>query len=347
MRVAHGVVDQQVRDGVADRASRPAAFRPWNTTGSRPSLHVLREDAGQDRLARDAHVQRRHVALRVQAGRQLALRDRVVAALQHVLLARPDQLDRRAGHLLGDDHRLAHPVVHRAAPAEAAAEVDLVDLALRRPAGRRPRRSRPARPRRSASASRPRSARASSAPSRSSAPSSRGSGAGRRRPPRSLRGAAAIAARASPLLLPTTASGASSPSFSIAATAALLDLGVRALVPVDRQRVERGLGAPPGVGDHRHGAVADLHHLLHAGRAVRPRRRRSSSPCRRRPGSRGSRRSACRAASGPCRRPARRWSSPPCPAAAAACRRSSSPSGPSAARRPAASAWPAASATLP
>jgi hypothetical protein len=45
---------------------------------------------------------------------------------------RPDQLDRRARHLLGDQHRLAHPVVHRAAAAEAAAQVDLVDLALRR-----------------------------------------------------------------------------------------------------------------------------------------------------------------------------------------------------------------------
>ena len=52
------------------------------------------------------------VALRVEPGRQLALRDRVVAAVQHVLLARPDQLDRRAGHLLGDGHRLAHLVVH-------------------------------------------------------------------------------------------------------------------------------------------------------------------------------------------------------------------------------------------
>ena len=116
------------------------------------------------------------------------------------------QLDRRAGHLLGDRDRLAHPVVHRAAPAEAAAEVQLVDLALReRQAGRfgRPRR---ARPRRSASASRPRSARASSAPSRSSSPSSRGSGAGTSTPPRPCARRAASAARASPCWLPTTAS---------------------------------------------------------------------------------------------------------------------------------------------
>ena len=76
-------------------------------------------------------MQRGDVALRVEAGRQLALRDRVVAAVQHVLFARPDQLDRRAGHLLRDRHRLAHPVVHCAAPAEAAAQQQLVDLALR------------------------------------------------------------------------------------------------------------------------------------------------------------------------------------------------------------------------
>jgi hypothetical protein len=72
-----------------------------------------------------------HVALRIQARRHLALRDRVVQAVQHVLLARPEQLDRRARHLLGNQHRLAHPVVHRAAAAETAAEVHLVDLAFR------------------------------------------------------------------------------------------------------------------------------------------------------------------------------------------------------------------------
>ena len=33
------------------------------------------------------------------------------------------------------------------------------------------------------------------------------------------------------------------------------DLGVVAFVPGDRQRVERGLGVPPGVGDDRDGGV--------------------------------------------------------------------------------------------
>ena len=51
------------------------------------------------------------IAVRVEAGGQLALRDRMVAAVRHVLFARPDQLDRRARHLLGDRHRLAHIVL--------------------------------------------------------------------------------------------------------------------------------------------------------------------------------------------------------------------------------------------
>ena len=60
---------------------------------------------------------------------------RPVAALAHVLLAAPDQLHRHAGDLLGDLHGPGD-VVLDAAPAEAAAEMVLVDLALgRRQAG--------------------------------------------------------------------------------------------------------------------------------------------------------------------------------------------------------------------
>ena len=69
--------------------------------------------------------------LRIEAGGQLALRDRVVAAVRHVFFARPDELDRRARHLLGDRDRLAHPIVYGAAAAEAAAQQQLVDLAFR------------------------------------------------------------------------------------------------------------------------------------------------------------------------------------------------------------------------
>ena len=117
--------------------------------------HPRRQSIRQDRLAGDAHVQRDQVLLVVEAGAHLALRDRVVAAVGHVLFARPEQLDRRAGHLLGDGDRLADIVVV-AAPAEAAAEIGLVDLALARRAGRRPPRSRPAPIRRSASGTTPR-----------------------------------------------------------------------------------------------------------------------------------------------------------------------------------------------
>jgi hypothetical protein len=49
--------------------------------------------------------------------------------VRHVVFARPQQLDRRARHLLGDRDRLPDIVGH-AATAEAAAEDLLVDLAL-------------------------------------------------------------------------------------------------------------------------------------------------------------------------------------------------------------------------
>src|SRR5260370_31654725 len=47
----------------------------------------------------------------------------------HVLFARPDELDRRARHLLGDRHRLAD-IIDPAPAAEAAAAYGLVHIAL-------------------------------------------------------------------------------------------------------------------------------------------------------------------------------------------------------------------------
>ena len=109
VRVAHGMVDQQVRDGVAERApSAPLRrSRPWNATGSMPFLQRLRAHAGQDRLAGNAACAApvRLLSASKRAG-QLALRDRMIAAVRHVLFARHRQLDRRARHLLGDQHRL-------------------------------------------------------------------------------------------------------------------------------------------------------------------------------------------------------------------------------------------------
>src|SRR5579864_5408265 len=42
---------------------------------------------------------------------------------------------------------------------------------------------------------------------------------------------------------------------------------VRTFVPDDRQRIERLLGAPPGIGDDRDARVLHFHYLLHAGHA--------------------------------------------------------------------------------
>ena len=70
------------------------------------------------------------VVVGVEGADKLALHDRVEAALQHVLLARPQELHRRARHLLGDEDRLGDVVVEGAAPAEPAAEMKPVDVAL-------------------------------------------------------------------------------------------------------------------------------------------------------------------------------------------------------------------------
>ena len=65
-------------------------------------------------------MQRGQIVVGVEAGRHLALRDRMIAAVLHVLLARPQQLDRRARHLLGDQYGLAH-IVGLAAAAKSTA----------------------------------------------------------------------------------------------------------------------------------------------------------------------------------------------------------------------------------
>ncbi len=75
-------------------------------------------------------MQPHELAVLVQSGRGLALRDRPVEVVRHVLLPAPDHLDRDAGKLLRDGDGLAHVVLRTAAPAEAAAQDVLVDLAL-------------------------------------------------------------------------------------------------------------------------------------------------------------------------------------------------------------------------
>ena len=131
MRVAHGVVYQEVGKGVANRCLGPRRIQALKHHWILAIDDVLRRHAGQYGLAGNAHVQAGDVALRIKPGGHFALGNRVVFTVQHVFFTRPDQLDGCARHLLGDSHSLAHIVGH-AAPAKAAAQMQLVDIALRR-----------------------------------------------------------------------------------------------------------------------------------------------------------------------------------------------------------------------
>ena len=92
----------------------------------------------------------------------------------------------------------------------------------------------------------------------------RGSGTDRSRPPRPSSPRRRSRPSTSPCLLPTKLRLGVEPGLEPFGDRRARDLGVLALVPDDRQRVERGLGLPPGVGDHRDGGIAGLHDLLHA-----------------------------------------------------------------------------------
>ena len=281
VRIAHGVVDQQVRHGVAER--RLAGRRKALERGGVHAVHQgFRAQCGQDRLAGDADVQRRQVALVVEAAGQPALRDRMIGAVLHVLFARPHQLDRRARHLLGDQHRLGD-VVRAAAPAEAAAQHDLVDLALAgRQAGGFQRRGER------------RLAVLRAAPHLALVGRVERGGVHRLHAGVVLVGIGVdrldLLGRAGKRGLGVAVLVADEGLLGVEAFLQPLGdrfarhFGVVAFVPDDRQRVERGLGVPPGVGDDGDGVVADLHHLLDALHRLRPWRRRSSSPCRRTPG---------------------------------------------------------------
>ena len=129
MRVAHCMVDQQVRYLVAELtlgASRVEALeRRW----VHPVLQVLREHRRDNRLPRQPHPEADQIAGRIQAAAQFALRDRMIMVVRHVLLARPDQLNRRSRHLHRDQYRLFDVIVEAPA-AEAAAEEQLVHVAF-------------------------------------------------------------------------------------------------------------------------------------------------------------------------------------------------------------------------
>ena len=161
VRVAHRVVDQQVRDVVAERVLAAVRFRPWKVSGSRAFCcsTICGRTAARIDCPEMPDVQAGEVVVGVEAAGQLAVHHRVVVALHHVLFARPQQLDRRAGHLPSRSAPPGDVVLERAAPPEAAAEVDLVDVALLgRQAGGGQQRGE-ARPRRPASAPRLRTVR--------------------------------------------------------------------------------------------------------------------------------------------------------------------------------------------
>ena len=119
----------QVGDGVLEGvlAARPVALEGVRVLAVDERLGPHRRE---DRLAGEPDLERGELAVRVQAALELRLHDRVIAAVRHVLFARPDELHRRARHLLGNRDHLLHVVVRRA-PAKAAARRHLVNIALR------------------------------------------------------------------------------------------------------------------------------------------------------------------------------------------------------------------------
>ncbi len=269
-RVAHRLLDEQVVETVAESPLRAAIVKALEHRRIEPVLQRLRKQARNDRLPRHTHAQRCDLALRVDCGLQLALRDRMVTAVLHVLFTAPDQLDRRARQLLGDQHRLRDPVMRGAAPAKAPAEQQLGDIApLSRQARRLDRRSQRAfavlcgRPDHAA-LGRPlccgvhhfhrRMILEGIAVDRLDLVSGR-SQSGRR---------IAMLVEGDDFL-------GLEPFLEHGRDVSARKLRVRAFVPFDVQRIESGLGMPPGIGHHGHGRLTDLQHLLHAG-LVRNRR---------------------------------------------------------------------------
>src|SRR4029077_18679819 len=102
VRVTHRMIDQDIGKRVADRRFRPARVEASERRWIAAFLFGSRPDLRQDRLAGNPHVQRGEVLVGIEAGGELALSDRMIPTVRHVLFAPPQQLDRRAGHLHGD-----------------------------------------------------------------------------------------------------------------------------------------------------------------------------------------------------------------------------------------------------
>ena len=130
MRVAHRVIDQHVRDAVADGRLGTPGVEALEGRGILAVLESFGPHGGEDRLAGDAHAQPGEISGGIQGADHLCLGDRMIVAVRHVLLARPQQLYGRARHLFCYEHRLGDKVVERTASAEAAAKHQLVHVAF-------------------------------------------------------------------------------------------------------------------------------------------------------------------------------------------------------------------------
>src|SRR5215475_4022922 len=130
MRVAYGVLNQKIRNGVTKvplRAARIDTLKRCRVSAI--FVEPIGRGTRQNRGRRDVHPQSDEFTFLVETSRELAQSDRPISALAHILLAAPDQLDRNTRDLLGDQHGLGG-VVLTSTPAEASTKVKFVKLAL-------------------------------------------------------------------------------------------------------------------------------------------------------------------------------------------------------------------------
>ena len=216
----------------------------------------------QDRLARQPDMQSGQVLVGIEAANHLRLHNRMITPVRHVLFARPDELHRRTRHLFGDQDGLRH-VIAAAAAAEAAAEDRFIHVALRgwETGGFHRRAKR-------------RFAILGAGPDLTLVRCVERGRVQRLHAGIILIGIAVdrfhLLHRACERGLGIAVRVADERLRSVEAflqpcgNQFARNLGIFALVPNDRQRVERSLGLPPGIGHHRDGGIVDAHDLPHA-----------------------------------------------------------------------------------
>ena len=263
-RIAHRVVDQQIGDGITEHALGTIGVQALEGRGITPVLQARGIDARQDRLAGNTHMHGRHIALCIQPCGQFALGDRVVMTVQHVLLARPDQLDRHIRHLFGNQHRLAHIVVADSTTAKTTAEQQTRDIALAD---------------RQAGCFHHRLQSRLAVLARGPDIAAR-TGEQRRRIHRFHRGMVLVRIAIGrlhrlgslgkpsfhvPGLIADKSLFGGQPLFQGGSNIGTGQLGMRSLVPDNRHLLEGRFGLPPRVGNHRHALAIDRDHFFDAG----------------------------------------------------------------------------------